>query len=149
MKLHHITRSVLIAAGVSLGFVSTLAAAVVAGPKGGRLLQATPHQAEFFVTTDGIAEVVFYDDAMTPVGPGTQAVAVIADAPAGRTPLEMVATPTGFQSAQPLPDGAPYRVVVQLRATPAAKPQNFRIELNLTECGGCSHAEYACTCEGH
>jgi hypothetical protein len=55
--------------------------------------------------------------------------------------------PTGFVSKTTLPAGEPYRVVVQVRATPDAKPQNFRLDLNLALCGECQRAEYACTCD--
>jgi len=122
---------------------------VVAGPKGGRLLEAVPARAEFFVNADQKVEIHFYDDALAPVAPTAQVVAVTAEAPAGRTVLALEKTATGFASTEPLPAGAPYRVVVQVRAAPGEKPQNFRVDLNLVVCGGCSRAEYACTCEGH
>lgn len=64
-----------------------------------------------------------------------------------RQPLNR--TDPGFVSAAALPEGEPYRVVVQVRATPEAKPRNFRIDLNLATCDECKHAEYACICEGH
>lgn len=135
-----------------LGAVCVQAApadAVVAGPKGGRLLETTPLRAEFFVTPEQRAEVVFYDDALQPVAPATQVVAITAEAPAGRVALELETTATGFVTRGALPDGAPYRVVVQVRAAPGERPQNFRIDLDLAHCGGCDRTEYACTCEGH
>lgn len=120
---------------------------VVAGPKGGRLLENTAPQAEFFVNDDRKVEINFYE-ASKPVAPGAQLVAITAEPKTGRKTLEMEKTGTGYVSKAPLPDGEPYRVVVQLRENPDARPQNYRISLNLEECGGCSHAEYACTC-GH
>jgi len=63
--------------------------------------------------------------------------------------LALEKTSAGFVSVGALPAGEPYRVVVQVRASPEARPQNFRIDLNLEECGECSRAEYACICEGH
>jgi hypothetical protein len=63
--------------------------------------------------------------------------------------LEVVKTEFGFATKDALPAGEPYRVVVQVRATPEAKPQNFRLDLNLGHCAGCDRAEYACTCESH
>lgn len=122
---------------------------VVAGPKGGRVLDAVPAKAEFFVTADRRVEVVFYDGSLKAVEPGSQVVAVTAEAPGGRVVLEMERTAGGFASRSALPDGAPYRVVVQIRAAPGEKPQNFRIDLNLGVCGSCSRPEYGCTCEGH
>ncbi len=124
-----------------------LAAKPAAGPKGGRLLESSPLKAEFFVTKDRKVEVSFYDAALKPVAPGTQLVAVTAEPASGRAALELEKTATGFVSKASLPAGEPYRIVVQVRATPDAKPQNFRLELNLAICGECQRAEYACTCE--
>lgn len=121
----------------------------VAGPKGGRMLESQPLRAEFLVDADRRVGITFYDDALRPVAPGDQSVSVTAEPGAGRVPLAVEKTPTGFVSVDPLPEGEPYRIVVQVRATPDARPQNFRIDLNLDECGECKRAEYACTCEGH
>jgi hypothetical protein len=130
--------------------VSLHAETVVAGPKGGRLLAAEPHQAEFFVTADRKVEITFYDAALTPVAPGEQTVTLFAEPATGRVQLPLQPTPTGFVSTTPLPvSAAPYRIVVQTRAAPVAKPKNFRIDLELATCAECGHAEYACTCESH
>jgi hypothetical protein len=135
---------------VTLAAVSWLHADQAAGgPKGGRLLATQPLKAEFFVTTDRKVAITFYDAGLKLAAPGTQTVAVTAEPASGRTPLELEKTDTGFVSKAALPGGEPYRVVVQVRAAPDAKPQNFRIDLNLATCGECQRAEYACTCEGH
>lgn len=141
----------LLIAGVALCCALSTGAAekIVGGPKGGRLLEVDGQKAEFFVTGDKKAEVTFYDAAMKPVSPGEHAVAITAEPQSGRTKLELEKTPTGFVSKEVLPDGAPYRVVVQMRAKPDARPQNFRVDLNLAVCSGCSRAEYACTCTEH
>ena len=123
---------------------------IVAGPKGGRLLDVAPLKAEFFVTKDRTVEVNFYDASLKPVAPGAQVVAVTAEPKAGRTPVELQPSATGFVSKTALPASAePYRVVVQVRATAEARPQNFRIDLNLAPCDGCKQAEYACICTSH
>ena len=119
------------------------------GPKGGRLLESMPLQAEFFVNADRKVEITFYDAGLKPVAPGTQTVTVTAEPATGRTPVELEKTDTGFVSKSGLPAGEPYRIVVQVRATADAKPQNFRIDLNMGPCGECKRAEYACICEGH
>lgn len=122
---------------------------IVGGPKGGRLLQAGAQKAEFFVTKDRKAEVTFYDAALKPAALGTQVVTIIAEPKSGRKTLELQPTAHGYISKAPLPDGSePYRVVVQLREKPDARPQNHRIDLDLSTCGECQRAEYACTC-GH
>lgn len=132
---------------------ATLAGAaekIVAGPKGGRLLDVAPLKAEFFVTKDRTVEVNFYDASLKPVAPGTHAVTLIAEPKSGRTPVELQPSVTGFVSKTALPASAePYRVVLQVRATAEARPQNFRIDLNLGPCDGCKYAEYACICATH
>lgn len=122
---------------------------IVGGPQGGRLLETEPARAEFVVSAERKAEVRFYDAALKPTAPTTQAVTVTAEPASGRAKLEVVKTEFGFATKEALPAGDPYRVVVQVRATPEAKPQNFRVDLVLGHCGGCNRAEYACTCESH
>ena len=141
-------KSVLLA--TSLALVCSLQAAekIVAGPKGGRLLEKTTPTTEFFVNKDRKVEINFYDAAKKSIAPATQVVAVTAEPKSGRQPLDMEKTASGFVSKTALPEGEPYRVVVQLREKPDARPQNYRIELDLEKCGECKHAEYACTC-GH
>lgn len=122
---------------------------IPAGPRGGRLLESSPLKTEFLVTAERRVEITFYDDHANPVLPGDQVVTVIAEPAGGRVPLNLAKTADGFRSTAPLPDGEGYRIVVQVRAEPGATPQNFRLDLNLTICGECQRAEYACTCEGH
>ena len=50
-------------------------------------------------------------------------------------------------SAEALPAGDGYLIVVQIKANPAGKTQNFRITYHAERCGECQRAEYACTCE--
>jgi hypothetical protein len=119
---------------------------IVGGPKGGRLLEADGQRAEFFVNPDHKVEITFYDDALNAIAPGDQVVAVTAEPKSGRSKVDLEKTATGYISKAALPDGEPYRVVVQLRAKPDAKPQNFRVDFNLETCGECKRAEYACTC---
>jgi hypothetical protein len=122
---------------------------IVAGPKGGRLLESEPLKAEFFVTAERKVEITFYDAALKPVDAGAQVVMVTAEPAAGKVKLDLEKTATGFVSKEALPAGEPYRVVVQTRASADAKPKNFRVDLNLEMCEGCQKKEYACTCEGH
>lgn len=145
MKLKSIALAV-VALGATL---SLYAEKIVAGPKGGRLLESEPYKAEFFVTADRKVEITFYDATLKPVDPGAQVVTVTAEPSSGKAKLELEKTATGFVSKTALPAGDPYRVVVQTRASADAKPKNFRVDLNLAKCGECQKVEYACTCEGH
>ena len=140
-------KSFIIAVVAACSAVSLVAAEkIVGGPKGGRLLEVDGQKAEFFVTKDRKVEITFYDAALKPVAPGEQVVAVTAEPTAGRAKVDLEKTATGYISKAALPEGDPYRVVVQMKAKPDAKPQNFRVDFNLATCGECKRAEYACTC---
>lgn len=142
-------KTLLLTVAALSGLVSLHAAdKIVLGPKGGRLLETTSHKTEFFVNADRKAEINFYDASLKPVTPSAQVVTVTAEPKGGRTPLELEKTATGFVSKGKLPEGDPYRVVVQVRENADAKPQNFRVAFNLEKCGECHNPEYACTC-GH
>lgn len=143
------TKSLLITAMALLAAVSLPAAEkIVGGPKGGRLLDTAPQKAEFFVTKDRKAEIIFYDAALKPVAASSQVVAITAEPKSGRAKVDLEKTATGYVSKTPLPASAePYRVVVQIREKEGATPKNFRIDLNLDVCGECKRAEYACTCD--
>ena len=135
----------------ALGFAASLPAAdkkLVAGPKGGKLLETAAQKTEFFVNQDRKVEIYFYDAGLNPVAPGARVVSVTAEPKSGRQQLEFEKTATGFVSKTKLPPGDPYRVVVQLREKADARPQNFRVEFNLEKCGECKLSEYACIC-GH
>ena len=143
------TKSVLLLAAM-LGTAGLLhAAKPAAGPNGGRILAAEPSAVEFFVTADRKVALTFLDAAGKPAAPGTQVAAVTAEPAAGKVALTLERSPHGYVSTAPLPAGEPYRVVVQIRPAPDATPKNFRLDLNLSLCGECRHAEYACTCAGH
>jgi len=129
--------SLLIAVAALCSAVSVTAAEkIVGGPKGGRLLEADGQKAEFFMTNDKKIEIIFYDAALKPIAPGEQVVAVTAEPKSGRTKVELEKTATGYVSKAAVPEGTPYRVVVQMRTKPDAKPQNFRVDLDLANCAG-------------
>lgn len=120
---------------------------ITPGPKGGRLLEGENPRAEFFVEKDKTVTITFYDAALKPVAPGEQVVTVIAEAKSGKAKIEFEKKGDALVSKTPLPAGDEYNVVVQLRATAEAKPQNFRVKYNTAICGKCKRAEYACTCD--
>ena len=121
---------------------------IVAGPKGGKLLEKTDPRAEFFLEKDHTVTIAFYDAALKPVPVSTQTATVIAEAKSGKTTVEFEKKGDVLVSKSKLPEGDGYTVVVQFKQTSDAKPQNFRIRLDTHICGGCKLAEYACTC-GH
>lgn len=126
---------------------ATVQAGVVGGPRGGKLLDHTTPRAEFFVNAERKVEVRFYDAALKVVPPGEQVVNIIAEAPSGKARLSMQRAGDALISAEALPEGDGYLIVVQIKADPAGKTQNFRITYHAELCGECQRAEYACTCE--
>lgn len=117
------------------------------GPKGGRLLEATAPKAEFFVEKDRTVTISFYDDKLQPLPVGNQVVTVVAEAPGGKTKLEMTRKEGRLISQTPLPEGEGYMIVVMLKAREDSNSQNFRFKLETQNCGGCNRAEYACICD--
>lgn len=145
--MKHITTCLL---AFALSVCAIAAEKTAAGPKGGRLLDTMPHKTEFVVTGDRRVEIHVYDPALQPVAPGELTVSMTAEPKTGRLPVAFEKTATGFVSKFALPESAePYRVVVQVRESAGARPQNFRIDLNLALCAECDRAEYACVCESH
>jgi hypothetical protein len=117
------------------------------GPKGGRLLEKTEPKAEFFLEKDHTVTITFYDAALKPVAASGQVVTVIADAKDGKKTVEFEKKGDVLVSKTKLPEGDGYNMVVQLKTTADAKPQNFRFKLETHECSGCKRAEYACICD--
>ncbi|MDQ3621506.1 MAG: hypothetical protein M3463_03330 [Verrucomicrobiota bacterium] len=122
-------------------------AKVKAGPRKGRMLEMDKQNAEFFVEKDRTVSIAFYDPAMKAQPAGDQIIIATAEAPTGKTKLEFEKKGDLLVSKTPLPAGEGYQVVVQAKSGADAKPKNFRIKLQLYTCGGCSNAEYACTCD--
>jgi len=107
----------------------------LAGPKGGRLLEKTEPKAEFFMEKDHSVTITFYDVALKPVPAAAQSVTVIAEGKTGKTTVEFQKKGDVLVSKIKLPEGDGYNLVVQLKQTAEAKPQNFRFKLDLHTCG--------------
>ena len=119
---------------------------LVGGPKGGRLLENTGPRAEFFVEKDHTVTVTFYDASLKPVPATAQVVSVVADAKGGKSTLEFEKKDDVLVSKGKLPEGDGYNLVVQLKQSADAKPQNFRIKFDQKICNECKRPEYACIC---
>lgn len=120
----------------------------IGGPKGGRVLEGTKPKAEFFIEKDRKVSITFYDDALKQVVPASdQVVTAVAEAKGGKKTLEFEKKDGVLVSKTALPEGEGYNIVVQVRDSATAKPQNFRVKLETHICGGCSRQEYACTCD--
>jgi len=92
--------------------------------------------------------VAFYGEDRKPIPPAEQTTTVIKEATAGKTKLEFDKTSDGLVSKEVLPEYDGYRIVLRIRNTVDAKPQNFRIEYHTEVCWKCNRAEYACVCTG-
>ena len=143
---HQLTWAVALAALIAFANASVAADKdhhhKIAGPKGGRILEKTKPHAELRVEKDQTVTIAFYDEKLKPVPAADQQVTVIA----GKQKLEFEKKGGALVSKGKLPAGDGYQVVVQYKAKPDAKPQNFRFKMDMSTCGGCKLAEYACTC---
>jgi hypothetical protein len=120
---------------------------VEAGPRKGRMLKFGNTHAEFLVEQDRTISIAFYDAAKKQQPPAGESITAIAEAPAEKKKLEFAKKDDLLISKEPLPEGDGYNIVVQAKETADAKPQNFRIKLELQTCSGCQSPEYACTCQ--
>lgn len=134
---------------VTMGFMaaSFAVAEITPGPKGGKLLESEPLHAEFFVNAERKVELTFYDHDPRALPLSGQSATAMVERPEGKVRLEFETRDQSLVSTQPLPDGDGYRVVVQIRETAEARPQNFRIDYHAEVCGECDLAEYACVCD--
>lgn len=143
---HQLTWAVALAALIAFANASVAADKdhhhKIAGPKGGRILEKTKPHAEFFVEKDRTVTISFYDEKLKPVPPADQQVTVMA----GKEKLAFEKKADVLTSKSKLPEGDGYQIAVQYREKADAKPQNFRFKMDLSHCGGCNRAEYACTC---
>lgn len=117
------------------------------GPNGGRVMTKVTPPAEFFVTPDRKVQITFLDSAGRAVAPGDQVVTVTAGERSAPQTLAFAKSGQSLLSTTTLPPGNEFPAVVQVKASPSAKPVFERIQVNLTPCGECKHLEYACTCE--
>jgi len=119
----------------------------LAGPRGGRLLEKTVPQAEFFLEKDHSVTIAVYDAALKPVPVADQVVTVIADRKGEKQKIEFEKKGDLLVSRGNLPEGEGYNLVVQFKEKLNAKPQNFRFKLDTHICQTCKRAEYACICD--
>jgi hypothetical protein len=128
-------------------FADEKAMKVEAGARRGRLLATENPRPEFFVEKDHTVSVKFYDAEGKVVEPTEQQITVIATGDKKKK-LELVKKGDALVSAEKLPAGDGYNLVVQVKAKVGARPKNFRFAfLNHICLGSCKNPEYACTCD--
>jgi len=120
----------------------------VAGPNGGRVLAGVEPRAEFFVTRDRKVQITFLGPDGEAIAPAAQSVTVTAGDRAAPTILTFAKAGNTLLSNAPLPAGDGVPAVVQIKATPDGKTVTEKFNVELSTCGECKLAEYACIC-GH
>jgi hypothetical protein len=135
-------------AGIALSPAFAHEGKKVAGPNGGRILKSVTPHVEFFVTKDRKVQFTFLDAANQPVAPAGQSVTVTTGNRAKPTVLAFSRQGNALVSDAALPAGNNLPAVIELVTVPGATPVVEKLNLNLSTCGECKHAEYACTC-GH
>lgn len=116
-------------------------------PNGGKIFELEPDHIEFVVEADRTATVRFFDKDMKPLPAGTRTVTAIADAPSGKATLAFAAKGDALATTTPFAEGNAYPVALTYKASAEAKPVNFRLKLDLGQCGECKLKEYACACD--
>jgi hypothetical protein len=137
-----------ILAGIALSPAFADEVRKVAGPNGGRILKTVTPHVEFFVTKDRKVQFTFLDAANHPVAPAGQSVRVTTGDRAKPTVLAFSRQGNALVSDAALPAGNNLPAVIELGPAPGATPVVEKFNINLSTCGECKHAEYACTC-GH
>lgn len=126
--------------------LSARAEKIEAGPRKGRLLRLEKSNVEFVLAKDRFITLAFYDAALKPQAQGSQVVTVVADSDEGEKTIQFARKGDFLVSTAPIPAGDGYNIFVHAQDTADSAPRKFRINVDLSICGGCKHAEYVCTC---
>ncbi len=117
-----------------------------AGPNGGRIIATSVPRAEFLVLADRKIQITFLDLAGKPIPPADQVVTVTTGDRLAPVKLAFVKTTAALLSTAPIPAGNNLPIVIQIKSTPTTPMVTAKFTLDLSVCGECKHAEYACTC---
>ncbi len=117
-----------------------------AGPNGGRIIATVEPRAEFFVTADRKVQITFLDQAGKAIAPADQVVTVTTGDRAAPTKLTFAKANGTLLSTAALPKGNELPTVVQIKPTAAGKTMTEKFNVDLSKCGECKLAEYACIC---
>lgn len=118
----------------------------VAGPNGGRIIATVHPRAEFFVTADRKVQITFLDATGKTISPAEQVVTVTTGDRSSPTKLTFAKTGNTLLSTAALPSGKDFPAVVQIKSSPTSPTITAKFTLDLSKCGECKLAEYACIC---
>ena len=122
-------------------------AAKEAGPNGGRILTEIEPHAELLVTEDRKIQITFLNEEGKKAEPAEQKVTLIGGKRSAPTRMKFTVQDGVLISDKELPEGLNIPVILQVKATPDAKTETIRFNLNLEDCPTCDYLEYACTCD--
>src|SRR5687767_13246579 len=118
------TKLITIATAAAIAVSAFAHERITLGPKGGRVIYvdstATPN-VEFIVNKEGRAEITLLDKDRKTIPPGEQDVIVTAGPRASAKKLKIEKRSEVYLT-EPVPAGAPYTVVIQIKEKPDAKP---------------------------
>ena len=118
-----------------------------AGPNGGRVIDSVDPHFEFFVTPGRMVKITFLGADGNAVAPAGQIVTAIGGDRSKPTRLSFAMVDGALISDKALPEGNMIPLVLQVKVSPESKSVNTKFMVNLAECPGCRHKEYACVCE--
>lgn len=107
---------------------------ITLGPKGGRVIfldSTTIPNVEFIVNKEGRAEITLLDKERKPLTLEERSVIVTAGPRASAKKLKVEKQGDVFLT-EPVPPGAPYTVIMQIKEKPDAKPLTARVNYNPT-----------------
>jgi len=125
---------VIIAAVAAFAASSFAHERITLGPKGGRVIfvdSTTIPNVEFIVNKDGRAEIALLDQERRPIALAEQNVVVTAGPRASAQKLKVEKQGATFVT-EPVPAGAPYIVVIQIKEKADAKPLTTRVNYDPT-----------------
>jgi hypothetical protein len=119
----------------------------IAGPNGGRVITSVEPHLEFFLTKERKVKITAVDDDGKAIALGGQTVTLTGGSRSNPTRLSFAKEGDSLVSDKAMPDANHQPVVLQIKVKPDARTVIEKFILNLDDCPGCEHQEYACTCE--
>lgn len=118
----------------------------VAGPNGGKVFHHHAFDYEFFVKEDKYIQLTFLDQKGKPKDLTFKTVDIICGDRLNPTSISFTKHGKTFLSNKPLPASKNQPAIITL-VDQQGKTLRNRLQVNLSDCGGCDYKEYACTCD--
>lgn len=118
-----------------------------AGPNGGRVISSVEPQVEFFVMADRKLKLTFLDEDGKAIAVAEQSATGTGGDRSKPTRFKFEKVGDELVSDVALPEGMKVPLILQVKVTPDAKAVTERFTVDFSDCPGCVHLEYACTCD--